>query len=56
MVGNFFRAAYYRKRAAEMLKHARLTQSEEVRSTFLTLARNWEVLAEQVEQKHFAKA
>jgi hypothetical protein len=55
-VGEFSRAAHYRQRAAEMLRWANLAHSLEVRFTFLNLARNWEVLAEQVEHKHFARA
>jgi len=55
-MGEFSRVTYYRQRAAEMLKFAYLARSGEGRAMFLGLARNWEVLAEQVEHNHFARA
>lgn len=44
------RAVHYRQRAAEMLELARRTQNEELRVSYLSLAKNWELLAERVQQ------
>jgi len=44
------RADHYRKRAAEMHELARQAHTEEVRATYLNLAKNWDRLAEQLEQ------